>query len=70
MADPRTRPLVWRMGPDPEFIYVADVDGQRWVIRLGDFPAEPLYTLLVDDAEVLCFDDWPATWRRPDHPGG
>jgi hypothetical protein len=41
------------------------VDEQTWLIRLGDFPAEPLYTLLVDGAEIESFDAWPAAWTRP-----
>jgi hypothetical protein len=30
---------------------------------MNDFPAEPLYTLLVNDAE-FDFDNWPAAWVR------
>ena len=62
--DPRTRAISWRNGPDPEYIRVATVDGQAWVIRLGDFPDEPMYTLLVDGEPVLEFDDWPPAWGR------
>lgn len=64
MTDPRERGVTWLKGPDPEYIYVAEVDGRRWVIRLGDFPAEPLYTLIVEGDEALSFDDWPPAWRR------
>lgn len=62
--DPRERAVTWRKGHDPEYIHDAEVDGRRWVIRLGEFPVEPLYTLLVDGVEVLSFDDWPPAWRR------
>jgi hypothetical protein len=41
------------------------VDGQTWLVRLGDFPAEPFYTLLIDGIEVESFDDWPPAWTRP-----
>lgn len=64
MSDPRDREVVWAAGPDREVVYVAEVDGRRWTIRLGDFPAEPLYTLIVDGDEVLGLDDWPPAWRR------
>lgn len=59
------RAVTWRAGHDPEFIYVADVDGARWTLRLGDFPDEPLYTLHIAGAAVLRLDDWPPAWRRP-----
>lgn len=61
--------MIWSLGHDPEYIYAAEVDGTRWLIRLGDFPDEPLYTLVIEGKAVLEFDDWPPTWRRPDHPG-
>jgi hypothetical protein len=65
MTDRLTRRVTWRKGPDPEFIYIAVVGDEHWVIRLGDFPAEPLYTLMVDGEDVLEFDDWPPAWQRP-----
>lgn len=43
----------------------AEVEGQRWRIRIGDFPAEPMYTLVVDGEDALAFDEWPPTWQRP-----
>lgn len=62
---PLDRRVSWRSRPqDPEHPFEAEVDGERWLIRLGDFPEEPLYTLLIDGEAVLTFDDWPATWRR------
>jgi hypothetical protein len=64
VSDPRDTEVTWGAGPDREFVYVAEVGGRRWTIRLGDFPAEPMYTLIVDGDEVLSFDDWPPAWRR------
>lgn len=57
--------VTWTRTGDPEHPYGAEVEGCRWLIRLGDFPAEPLYTLLVDGAEIGSFDTWPETWARP-----
>jgi len=57
--------VAWEKGTDPEYPYVADFEGERWVICLNDFPDETLYTLLVDGREVAHFDDWPQSWVRP-----
>ncbi len=57
--------VAWENGIGPEYPYVADFEGERWVIRLNNFPAENLYTLIVDDVEVAHFDDWPELWSRP-----
>jgi hypothetical protein len=67
------RPVIWATGPrSPEEIFVASVDGQRWTIRLNDFPEEPLYTLFVEGRPILHFDEWPrwpGAWsERPPSP--
>jgi len=43
-------------------MFEAMVDGQQWLIRLNNFPDEPLFTLLIAGAEILHFDDWPKQW--------
>jgi len=35
-----------------------------WKIRLNDFPEEPMYTLIVEEKEVLNFTDWPDSWKK------
>ena len=63
-------PVEFGVGPDAEFPYAATVAGARWVLRVNDFPAEPMWTLLVDDVEIVTFDNdqWPAAWKRYDYP--
>ena len=61
-----TRKVTWQKSQDAEHPYLACVDGAGWVIRINDFPKEPLYTLLVDGTPVLDFDDWPLVWIRPE----
>lgn len=56
--------LVWQRTTDPHYPYNAEFDGERCVLRLNDFPEDHLYTLLVDEAEVASFDDWPDHWNR------
>jgi hypothetical protein len=55
----------WTTAADAEHPYEASADGHHWVLRLGDFPAEPLYTLVVDGDEIGSFDTWPSAWTRP-----
>ena len=64
-TDARTRSVQWRATGNGEFPYEADIESRRWTIRINDFPAEPMYTLLVDGAEVETFDGWPPAWTRP-----
>ncbi len=57
---------VWRETGDPFFPCETNVDGVRWVVRLNEWPDEPFaYTLMIGDAPVLDFNDWPAAWVRP-----
>lgn len=59
------RKISWRKNADHLYPYVAYVDGEKCVIRLNDFPAEHLYTLITDDVEMADFSDWPEQWTRP-----
>ncbi len=59
------RAVSWRRTASAEVPYEADVDGRRWTVRVNDFPAAALYTLLVDGAPVEELDAWPEAWERP-----
>jgi hypothetical protein len=61
------RPIHWRHTADPLVPYAARDGDQLLELRLGDFPAEELYTLLVDGVEVLSFSQWPDGWARGDY---
>ena len=58
-------PVNWDKTTDVYYPYQANVDGQRWDLQLNDFPAEMLYTLLIDGIPIMSFDDWPSAWKRP-----
>ena len=60
-SDLATRPIAWRSTGDAVRPYVAAGDLS---IRVNDFPAERLYTLLENGVERLSFDQWPAWWQR------
>lgn len=54
----------WHESDDPEFPYEATVRNNKWVLRLNDFPEEPLFTLFINDEEWGDFDDWSPYWKR------
>ncbi len=68
MSDLTATPIRWEHSGDGEFPYHAEVDGRTLTVRVNDFPAAPLYTLIVDGAELTDLDDWPTVWRRPPAP--
>ncbi|MBL8472313.1 MAG: hypothetical protein KF778_22010 [Rhodocyclaceae bacterium] len=59
------RAVAWRRAASALTPFEASVDGQIWQVRINDFPAEPMYTLIVADREIDHFDDWPAAWKKP-----
>ncbi|MEV6869005.1 hypothetical protein AB0M44_49605 [Streptosporangium subroseum] len=61
-------PIVWERTGDAQFPYRAELDRNTLIIRVNDFPAEPLYTLLINEVEVEDLEDWPKAWVRPKHP--
>jgi hypothetical protein len=61
----RSTATVWEATGDGELPYRAEIGGRTFTLRVNDFPAEPLYTLLVDGHEVEDLEDWPSAWVRP-----
>lgn len=60
--------VAWKHTGTAEFPFTAEVDGKRYTIRLNDFPAEPMYTLISDGIELDDLEDWPVAWVMPDPP--
>lgn len=58
--------IVWLESPDPDYPYSARKDQDNYLIRINDFPAESLYTLIVNNEEAEDLDDWPEQWIRLD----
>lgn len=58
------RELAWVSTGDVDYPWSAEADGQAWRIRLNDFPDEIMYTLIIGEAEIGSFNDWPETWKR------
>jgi hypothetical protein len=61
--------ITWRETSSAEFPYETERNGCRIRIRIGDFPAEPMYTVIAEvegrEANMGSFDEWPADWTRP-----
>jgi hypothetical protein len=55
----------WSATDDAENPYERKVGDALWTIRVNDFPAEPMYTLIVNGTLVGDFEDWPDCWIRP-----
>lgn len=56
--------IVWESTSDAEFPYRAQYNGTQLVLRVNDFPAEPLFTLLVDGKEAADYEDWSPMWSE------
>ena len=55
----------WERTLDGEYPYRTTISGKRCTIRVNNFPAEPIYTLLIDGQDALDLEDWPAVWTKP-----
>jgi hypothetical protein len=53
----RTKPAYFR---DPPL----QVGGERWTLRINDFPDEPLYTLFAGQRPLKDIEEWPSNWVR------
>ena len=60
------RSVEFRRGSSAEFPFLAEVDGERWVVRVNYFAERALCTLLLEDHEAGDLEAWPAGWRKPD----
>ncbi len=59
-------PLVWKHTGDAEFPFTVEARGQRFTVRVNDFPAEPMYTMMARGIELYDLEDWPPAWVMPD----
>jgi hypothetical protein len=64
LRDCSRQAVLWLKTNDPLTPFRAEVGPDAWSLRLDDFPAEHLYTLIVNGCEVGAFDDWPKNWKQ------
>jgi hypothetical protein len=43
--------------------YKAIIRGEHWRLVMGDFPSEPLWTLMINSIAVAHFTTWPPEWQ-------
>jgi len=58
------RTIAWKGNDNLDHPWVVVVDGERWQIRLNDFPDDVMYTLVIGCEAIGDFHDWPAAWQR------
>jgi len=56
--------MTWFKNPNVDYPYKSFHGGNILKLRLNDFPAEPLYSLFVNDKFIMDIEDWPATWTK------
>lgn len=61
---PFDQEVSWRSTGDAVDVYRTGMGGEEWLIRVGDYPDERLYALVVNGIILREFDDWPARWSR------
>jgi hypothetical protein len=66
MAERVAAAIAWSRTGDGEFPYRAEFRGCMLTLRVNDFPAEPLYSVLCEGQNLGDLEDWPSTWVRSD----
>ncbi len=55
--------IEWKSSNDAEHPWCTTLEGKKARIRINDFPAEALYTLIIGGSEAD-FDEWPSRWTK------
>jgi uncharacterized protein YjaG (DUF416 family) len=64
LAERLTRKLSWRATDDVDHPWATEDAGEKWRVRINDFPDDLMYTLIINDAVIGSFHDWPKSWDR------
>ena len=63
------RKIDWLATPDDPYLFYANIDGERYELRLNDFPQEALCTIEVGGLACDLNCCWGRQWRLPKHRG-
>lgn len=66
MLERLAAPIIWSRTGDGVVPYRAEFQGRELMIRVNDFPAEPLYSVISEGQNLGDLEDWPSAWIRPD----
>lgn len=66
MAERMAAPIAWSRTGDGEFPCRTEFRGRELTLRMNDFPAEPLYSVMCGGQNLGDLEDWPSSWIRPD----
>jgi hypothetical protein len=58
------RKIRWQNVKDSGVEFIAEVDNEKCILRMNDFPDEPLFTLIYKGNQID-FDNRPALWEIP-----
>jgi len=58
--------ILWDKTDDSNFVFSSEFRNTEILLRLNDFPDEPLCTLIVNDASID-LDEFPDGWSLPIH---
>ncbi len=56
--------IIWKEVTPGGVEFIAEINGEKYELRMNDFPDEPLYTISYKGME-LDFDDAPKIWKIP-----
>lgn len=64
MAALESEPLQWDRTGNGEFPFRTEHGDQALIIRVNDFPVDPLYSVLAEGQTLGHLEDWPPAWRK------
>jgi len=59
-----SRPVDWERSSENKYLFHAVVEGEKFFLRLNDFPEEPICTLIGQGQEID-LEEFGEHWRMP-----
>jgi hypothetical protein len=58
--------IAWEQSSKGHYWFTTEFQSNAYLLRLNDFPAEPICTVFIDGVE-FDLDDFPGSWTLPEH---